>query len=67
MRGITADEALRLNRILTDQTGGAFGLRDMGGLESTVAQPMMLNHPFLGRQQANGPRRDGIVVAAKWL
>ena len=41
MRYLTLKEILRLHDAVTAETGGAFGLRDMGALESAVAQPQM--------------------------
>ncbi|HMF14223.1 MAG TPA: type II toxin-antitoxin system death-on-curing family toxin [Gemmataceae bacterium] len=35
------DEVLELHRLALDQTGGAPGLRDLGALESALAQPYM--------------------------
>lgn len=39
MRHLTLGEVLELHRLVLAQTGGATGLRDLGGLESAVAQP----------------------------
>jgi len=41
MRYLTLKEALELHRHFTEQSGGAFGIRDIGLLESALAQPMM--------------------------
>ena len=41
MRRLSLGEVLTLHQRLLDQTGGAQGLRDLGALESTVAQPRM--------------------------
>jgi death-on-curing protein len=41
MRYLTLDEILELHRLVREQSGGAAGLRDMGALESAVAQPYM--------------------------
>ncbi|MBK8988146.1 MAG: type II toxin-antitoxin system death-on-curing family toxin [Chloroflexi bacterium] len=41
MRYLTLSEALELHERVVTQTGGASGLRDMGGLESALAQPRM--------------------------
>jgi death on curing protein len=41
MRYLTLDEVLHLHRFALDQSGGTAGIRDLGGLESAVAQPYM--------------------------
>ena len=41
IRYLTSEEVLKLHRWLLDQTGGLDGLRDLGGLESALAQPQM--------------------------
>jgi death-on-curing protein len=41
MRHLSLAEVLELHRMLIEQTGGAAGLRDLGALESAVAQPRM--------------------------
>lgn len=41
MRYLTLGEVLELHRRLVAQTGGATALRDLGALESAVAQPRM--------------------------
>jgi death-on-curing protein len=41
MRYLTLAEVLELHRLLVEQSGGAEGLRDLGGLESALAQPRM--------------------------
>jgi death on curing protein len=41
MRFLTIDEVLALHRLIIAQSGGAAGLRDLGALESAVAQPYM--------------------------
>ena len=41
MRYLTLGEVLELHRRIIEQTGGPSGLRDLGGLESAVAQPRM--------------------------
>lgn len=41
MRYLTLPEVLELHRRLLAQSGGAGGLRDLGALESAVAQPRM--------------------------
>ncbi len=39
MRYLSLAEVLELHRLVVAQAGGAQGLRDLGGLESAVAQP----------------------------
>ena len=39
MRYLTLGEVVALQRRLIAATGGAFGIRDLGALESAVAQP----------------------------
>jgi death-on-curing protein len=41
MRFLSLREVLDLHRRLIDQTGGAAGVRDLGALESALAQPRM--------------------------
>lgn len=41
MRYLSLGEVLSLHERLLDQSGGAQGLRDLGTLESAVAQPRM--------------------------
>jgi death-on-curing protein len=39
MRYLSFGEIVDLHQALLDQTGGATGIRDLGGLESALAQP----------------------------
>lgn len=41
MRYLTVEEVQRLHQRVLDETGGGSGVRDLGGLESAVAQPQM--------------------------
>ena len=41
MRYLSLSEVIELHRRIMDQSGGASGLRDLGGLESAIAQPRM--------------------------
>ncbi|HBE33842.1 MAG TPA: type II toxin-antitoxin system death-on-curing family toxin [Cyanobacteria bacterium UBA11368] len=41
MRFLTLIEVLELHRRIIGQSGGAFGIRDVGLLESAIAQPRM--------------------------
>lgn len=41
MRYLTLAEVLELHRRVIQQSGGADGVRDLGGVESAVAQPQM--------------------------
>ena len=41
MRYLTLHEVLALHDMLIEQSGGGAGLRDLGGLESAIAQPEM--------------------------
>jgi death-on-curing protein len=41
MRYLTLAEVLELHRRVIEQTGGAEGVRDLGAIESAVAQPQM--------------------------
>ncbi len=41
MRYLSITEVLELQRMLIEQTGGSHGLRDLGALESALAQPRM--------------------------
>jgi len=40
-RYLTLEEVLEVHRRVLDQSGGASGVRDLGALESAVAQPRM--------------------------
>lgn len=41
MRYLALSEILELHRLILSATGGASGLRDLGALESAVAQPQL--------------------------
>ena len=41
MRYLTLSEVLELHRRVIEQSGGADGVRDLGGVESAVVQPQM--------------------------
>ena len=41
MRYLTLDEVLELHRLILKQSGGSAGVRDLGALDSAVAQPRM--------------------------
>jgi death on curing protein len=41
MRFLTMLEVLELHRQIMAQSGGAVGIRDLGLLESAIAQPLM--------------------------
>ena len=41
MRYISLSEVLELHRRIIEESGGSTGLRDLGGLESAIAQPHM--------------------------
>lgn len=41
MRYLALSEVVELHRRLLEQTGGATGIRDLGALESALAQPRM--------------------------
>jgi len=41
MRYLTIEEVLELHRLTLEQAGGGEGVRDLGSLESAVAQPHM--------------------------
>jgi death-on-curing protein len=41
MRYLTPEEVLEIHRRLIEQSGGSEGIRDLGGLESAVAQPQV--------------------------
>ncbi len=41
MRYLTLAEILVLHRCIIEQSGGADGVRNLGGIESAVAQPQM--------------------------
>ena len=57
MRYLALDEVLELHHLALAQTGGAPGLRDLGALQSAVAQPEMTFsgvelYPTLGEKAA---------------
>ena len=41
IRYLTLEEVLELHRLALEQAGGLPGVRDLGGLESALAQPQM--------------------------
>ena len=41
IRYLTLEEILELHRLVLEQSGGLDGIRDLGGLDSAVAQPQM--------------------------
>lgn len=41
IRYLVLDEVLKLHRRIIEQSGGTTGIRDLGGLESALAQPQM--------------------------
>src|SRR5580658_4813163 len=41
MRYLTLTEVLELHHLAIEQSGGASGIRDLGALESSLAQPSM--------------------------
>ena len=41
MRYLTLAEAIELHRRIIEQSGGAAGIRDLGSIESAIAQPQM--------------------------
>ena len=41
MRYLTLKEVLELHRRIIEQSGGSTGMRDIGLLESALAQPLM--------------------------
>ena len=41
IRTLTLEEVLELHRLILEQSGGSQGVRDLGGLESAIAQPQM--------------------------
>ena len=57
MRYLALSEVVELHRRLLDATGGAAGIRDLGALESALAQPKMTLagrdlHPTLAEKAA---------------
>ena len=47
MRYLTLAEVLALHRLVVEETGGSTGIRDLGALQSAVAQPRVT---FEGRE-----------------
>jgi death-on-curing protein len=72
IRYLTVEEVLELHRLVLEQTGGLAVVRDLGGLDSALAQPQMTFggqdlYPSLGEKAAalgfsivcNHPFADG--------
>lgn len=41
IRYLTVEEVLELHRLVLEKSGGLVGIRDLGGLDSALAQPQM--------------------------
>ena len=59
IRYLTLEEVLELQRLALEQSGGLAGVRDLGGLDSALAQPQMAFggqdlYPSLGEKAALG-------------
>jgi death-on-curing protein len=57
IRYLTLEEVLELHRLALEQSGGLAGVRDLGGLDSALAQPQMAFagqelYPSLGEKAA---------------
>lgn len=57
IRYLTLEEVLELHRLVLEQSGGLAGVRDLGALDSAVAQPLMAFggqdlYPTLGEKAA---------------
>jgi death-on-curing protein len=57
IRYLTLEEILELHRLALEQSGGLTGVRDLGGLDSALAQPQMAFggqelYPSLGEKAA---------------
>jgi death on curing protein len=57
IRYLTLEEILELHRLVLEQSGGLAGVRDLGGLDSALAQPQMAFggqdlYPSLGEKAA---------------
>jgi prophage maintenance system killer protein len=50
MRLLTLIEVLELHHRVIEQSGGAVGFRDMGLLESAIAQPLHHHEPWRSHQ-----------------
>jgi death on curing protein len=59
-RYLTVDEVMELHRLLLEQSGGLEGVRDLGGLQSAVAQPSMT---FGGRELYADLAEKGAALA----
>jgi prophage maintenance system killer protein len=64
MRFLTLIEVLELDRRVIEQSGGAFGIRDVGLLESAIAQPRRSSDTFSVKQAKAKPSDAGEV--ANW-
>ena len=77
IRYLTLEEVLELHRLALEQSGGMEGVRDIGSLDSALAQPQMAFgghelYPTLGDKAAalgfslvcNHPFLDGISASA---
>lgn len=60
MRYLALAEVLALHALVIRQSGGASGLRDLGGLESAVAQPLVT---FGGRELHQGVAEKAAALA----
>ena len=60
MRHLTLNEVLELHRRIIEQSGGSLGVRDLGALESALAQPRItfageeLYHTLMDKASALG-------------
>ena len=60
MRYLTLGEVVTLHRAVVAATGGSDGIRDLGSLESALAQPratfkLLFNGIYYGAAMSNGP------------
>jgi death-on-curing protein len=60
MRYLTVSEVLELHRLVLEQSGGSEGVRDLGAVESAVAQPQMA---FGGQELCPGVVEKAVALA----
>ncbi len=63
MRYLTIAEVLETYQRVMQQTGGLAGIRDLGALESAIAQPYMT---FGGKSRSTGIFHDSKSSICRW-
>lgn len=63
MRYLSLGEVLRLHQMLIEQSGGATGIRDLGLLDSALAQP----RATLGGQDLHPTVLEKAAALPRWI